>query len=136
MKDVNKIILIGRLGNDPVQRETKNGLAVVHFPLATSRRLADADPKDGDQPKEETQWHRVVVWGKQAEACKQYLDKGQAVFVEGSVRSRQYTNKDGTSRVAFEVHAENVSFLGRKKRLGEAAGEVIQAAESAMEVTA
>ena len=136
MKDVNKIILVGRLGNDPVQRETKNGLAVVHFPLATSRRLAETEAKEGEQTQEETQWHRVVVWGKQAEACKQYLEKGQAVYVEGMVRSRQYTNKEGTSRVAFEVHAENVSFLGRKKRLGEGTGEVIQAAESAMEVMA
>ncbi|MGK5082950.1 single-stranded DNA-binding protein [Bdellovibrionota bacterium FG-1] len=115
MKDVNKILLIGRLGANPVQRETKNGLAVVHFPLATSRRVAEQGSDAQAVEKEETQWHRVVVWGKQAEACHQYLEKGQAVFVEGMVRTRKYTAKSGEARFVFEVHADHVSFLGRKR---------------------
>jgi single-strand DNA-binding protein len=120
MKDVNKVLLIGRLGNEPVRRETKAGLAVTHFSLATSRKIQKQDSgagatESGMLEKDETQWHKVVVWGKQAEACKQYLEKGQAVFVEGMIRTRKYTNKDGGARYAFEVHAENVSFLGRKR---------------------
>jgi single-strand DNA-binding protein len=115
MKDVNKVILIGRLGKDPVQRETKNGLAVVHFPLATSRRVVEQEAGAEAKERDETQWHKIVVWGKQAEACNQYLVKGQAVFIEGSVRTRKYKNKDGGERFSFEVHAENVSFLGRKR---------------------
>jgi single-strand DNA-binding protein len=110
MKDVNKIILIGRLGADPVQRETQNGTPVVHFPLATSRKLR-AEGEGEAAKTEETQWHRVVAWGKQGEACAQYLKKGQSVFVEGSVKTRKFSGKDGSSKIAFEVHAENVSFL-------------------------
>jgi single-strand DNA-binding protein len=119
MKDVNKIILIGRVGADPIQRETKNGVPVVNFPLATRRRLRGEGPEAevagevAEASGEETQWHRVVVWGREGEVCTQYLRKGQAVYVEGSVRSRKFEAKDGTSRMAFEVHADNVSFLGR-----------------------
>jgi len=113
MKDVNKVLLMGRLGNFPVQRQTKAGLAVVHFSMATSRRLLAQEA--GGEAKEETQWHRVVVWGKQAEACAQYLEKGQAVFVEGMIRTRKYTGKDGVVRYNFEVHADDVIFLGRKR---------------------
>ena len=128
MKDVNKVILVGRLGSDPVQRETKAGLAVVHFPLATSRRLApvetEGEAQGSSSSKDETQWHRVVVWGKQAEACKQYLLKGQAVYIEGMMRTRKYTNKDGTARIAFEVHADEVSFLGSKRKINETSAQV------------
>lgn len=130
MKDLNKIILIGRLGTDPVQRETKSGIPVTHFSLATSRRvervMKEAEPledtSDGESsersarapfPSEETVWHNVVVWGKQAEACTQYLKKGRTVYVEGSIRKRPFIGKDGASRTAFEVHAENVGFLDR-----------------------
>lgn len=132
MKDLNKIILIGRLGTDPVQRETKNGIAVTHFSLATSRsveRVLKATDESGQEPStegaplgessekssrsEETVWHNVVVWGKQAEICSQFLKKGRTVYVEGSIRKRPFIGKDGTSRTAFEVHAENVGFLDR-----------------------
>lgn len=114
MKDVNKIILIGRLGADPVQRETKNGIPVAQFPLATSRRFKQEGDLDGEVTGEETQWHRVYVWGKQSEACAQFLKKGQPVYVEGTVRTRKYEAKDGVERTAFEVHAESVSFLGKR----------------------
>jgi single-strand DNA-binding protein len=100
-------MLIGRLGGDPIQRETQNGNPVVNFSLATSRRVRD----QAENYVDETDWHKVVVWGRQGEACKQYLKKGQPVFVEGSLRSRQYTGKDGAARMAFEVYAESVSFL-------------------------
>ncbi|MCM2322146.1 MAG: single-stranded DNA-binding protein [Oligoflexia bacterium] len=120
MKDVNKVILIGRLGADPVQRETKAGVPVVHFPVATSRRVREGDQEgaggENGFPNEETQWHRVVAWGKQGELCAQYLRKGQTVFVEGSMRSHKYETKTGESRMSFEVHLENVSFLGITKK--------------------
>lgn len=134
MRDVNKIILVGRVGADPIQRETKNGIPVVNFPLATSRRMkpegveGQAAGERGDEAASETQWHRVVVWGRDGENCAQYLRKGQAVFVEGSVRTRKFEAKDGTPRIAFEVHAEHVSFLGRFQGLRLAAdhGEEVE----------
>ena len=117
MKDMNKVILIGRLGADPVLRETKTGAVVVHFPVATSRRVkstepSEEDPKTEERKTEETQWHRIVAWGTQGEACARYLKKGEKVYVEGSVLSRKYEGKDGRERVAFEIVAENVGFLG------------------------
>ncbi len=119
MKDFNKIILLGRLGADPIVRETKTGQSVTHFPLATSRRVASQADASGETAErvEETQWHRVVVWGKQGQACAQYLKKGQSVLVEGSMRSHKYEGKDGKERISLEVYAENVSFLpsGRKR---------------------
>ena len=114
MKDVNKIILIGRLGANPILRETKTGAVVVHFPVATSRRVKSTEPSDDEskQMTDETQWHRIVAWGRQGETCAQYLKKGQKVYVEGSILSRRYEGKDGLERVSFEVIAETVSFLG------------------------
>jgi single-strand DNA-binding protein len=137
MKDVNKVLLIGRLGGDPVRRETKNGLPVTNFSLATSRKIfSQQEGAESVVEREETQWHKVVVWGKQAETCKQYLAKGQAVFIDGSIRTRKYTHKDGGVRYAFEVHAENVSFLGRKRSAGVFAPALEAEAEIAAEVAA
>jgi single-strand DNA-binding protein len=122
MKDLNRIILIGRLGADPIQRETKSGMPVVQFPLATSRRIkgdgGEVDAEGGIRDMtEETVWHRVIAWGRQGEACAQHLRKGQSVYVEGSLRSHKYTGKDNVQRMAFEVHAESVGFLGGSARL-------------------
>lgn len=121
MRDVNKVILIGRLGADPIQRTTKNGNPVVNFSVATSRKLkpisgADEPGGEGRRWEEETQWHQVVVWGKQGEYCAQYLRKGHGVYLEGSLRSRQYEAKDGTQKTVFEVHADDVRFLSRPYR--------------------
>jgi single-strand DNA-binding protein len=127
MSDMNKIILIGRLGADPVHRETKDGLSVVHFSLATSRRTAETSDTTGE-PKKETEWHRVVVWGKQGEICSQYLRKGDQVYVEGSVRTRRYAGKDGTERMAFEVYSESVGFLGLRRKEDLSAAVVNEAA--------
>lgn len=115
MMDVNKVILVGRLGAEPIRRETKKGLPVAQFSLATSRRVRVEGDAEGQPTGEETVWHRVVTWGRQAETCAQYLHKGQAVYVEGSVRSRKYDAKDGTQRTAFEVHADVVNFLGGRQ---------------------
>jgi single-strand DNA-binding protein len=105
---VNKVILVGNLGKDPEVRFTANGRAVARFPVATSERWTDPD---GNR-QERTEWHNVVVWGKQAETCGQYLAKGRQVFVEGSIRSRQYDDKDGNKRYITEIVARDVRFLG------------------------
>jgi single-strand DNA-binding protein len=114
MKDVNKVILVGRLGADPVQRSTKNGTSVIQMSLATSRRIyKEGSGSEGDsQYVDETQWHKVVVWGKQGEACAQYLKKGNTAYVEGFLKTRQYEDKDRVSKISVEVHADTVSFLG------------------------
>lgn len=104
----NKVFLLGNLGKDPEVRFTSNGRAVAKFPVATSERWTD---QDGNK-QERTEWHNVVVWGKQAETCGQYLAKGRQVFVEGSVRTRQYDDKDGNKRYITEIVARDVRFLG------------------------
>jgi single-strand DNA-binding protein len=105
---VNKVILVGNLGKDPEVRFTPSGRAVAHFPVATSEVWNDTN---GDR-KERTEWHNVVVWAKQAEACGQYLAKGRQVYIEGSIRTRQYDDKDHVRRYMTEVIAQRVQFLG------------------------
>jgi single-strand DNA-binding protein len=105
---VNKVLLIGNLGRDPEVRFTPSGRAVANFTLATSEKWNDAD---GNR-KEHTEWHNIVVWGKQAETCGQYLSKGRQVFIEGSIRKREYDDKEGNRRFVTEVIARDVRFLG------------------------
>ncbi|HYD49347.1 MAG TPA: single-stranded DNA-binding protein [Terriglobales bacterium] len=105
---VNRVILIGNLGKDPEVRFTPNGRAVAKFPVATSEKWND---QEGNK-QERTEWHNVVVWGKQAETCGQYLAKGQQVFIDGAIRSRQYDDKDGNKRYITEIIARDVRFLG------------------------
>jgi single-strand DNA-binding protein len=105
---LNRVMLIGNLGKDPEVRFTGSGRAVARFPLATSEVWNDQD----GQRQERTEWHNIVVWGKQAETCGQYLAKGRQVFVEGSIRTRQYDDKDGNRRYITEVIAQRVQFLG------------------------
>ena len=114
---VNKVILVGNLGRDPEVRFTPNGRALAKFSLATTERWTD---QDGNK-QERTEWHNVVVWGKQAETCGQYLSKGRQVFVEGSIRSRQYDDKDGNKRYITEIVARDVRFLGGGRAPQEAA---------------
>ena len=118
MIDVNKVILVGRLGADPVRRTTKTGLSVTNFSIATSyrRMQKDAVMEDGEIPMvDQTQWHRVVAWGKLGEYCARTLKKGSPVYVEGTFRSHTY-NKDGIERMSFEVHSETISMIDREKR--------------------
>ena len=105
---VNKVLLIGNLGKDPEVRFTGGGQAVARFPVATSEVWNDRE----GQRQERTEWHNVVVWGKQAETCGQYLQKGRQVYIEGSIRTRQYDDKDGNKRYITEIIAQNVRFLG------------------------
>jgi single-strand DNA-binding protein len=105
---LNKVLIIGNLGKDPEVRFTPGGRAVARFPVATSEVWSDQE----GQRQERTEWHNVVVWGKQAETCGQYLSKGRQVFLEGSIRSRQYDDKDGNKRYITEIVARDVRFLG------------------------
>ena len=105
---VNKVILNGRLGQDPEVRYTGNGGAVANFSLASSESWLD---KSG-QKQERTEWHRIVAWGKLGEICGQYLAKGRQAFIEGRLQTRDWTDKDGNKRYTTEIVAQNVQFLG------------------------
>jgi len=109
MSGINKVILVGRLGNDPEIRYTQQGVAVTNFNIATSETWLD---KAGAK-QERTEWHRIVVWGKMAETCSQYLAKGRQVYVEGRLQTRQWEDKDGAKRYTTEVVASTVQFLDR-----------------------
>ncbi|NDD92582.1 single-stranded DNA-binding protein [bacterium] len=112
MRDVNKVLLMGRLGADPISKETPTGVALTRFSLATSVRRKEAGENSEDSgPKESTVWHRVVAWGREGEVCARFLKKGAAVFVEGRIRPNRYVNKDGQKCSDWEVHADRVSFL-------------------------
>ena len=104
----NKVMLIGNLGKDPEVRFTANGRAMARFSLATSEVWTDAE----GHRQERTEWHNIVVWGKQGETCGQYLAKGRQVFVEGSIRNRSYDDKSGNKRYVTEIVAQRVRFLG------------------------
>lgn len=105
---VNKVILVGRLGQNPEVRYTAGGTAVANFSVATNESWMD---KSG-QKQERTEWHRVVVWGKLAELCNQYLTKGREVFVEGRLQTRDWQDKNGQARQTTEIQAQTVQFLG------------------------
>lgn len=115
---VNKAILVGNLGKDPEIRFTGTGRAVCKFPLATTTSWND---NDGNK-QERTEWHNIIVWGKQGENCGKFLSKGRQVFVEGEIRSRSYDDKDGNKRYITEIIAMNVRFLGGGAGGGRGAG--------------
>lgn len=108
MASINKVILIGNLGNDPEIRSLPSGQAVANFNIATTERWTG---KDGN-PGEKTEWHRIVVFGKQAENCKEYLKKGRQVYVEGRLQTREWDDKEGQKRKTTEIVANTVQFLG------------------------
>jgi single-strand DNA-binding protein len=115
MASVNRVILIGNLGRDPELRYTQSGSAVANFTLATNERWRD---KDGNN-QERTEWHRIVVWGRTAENCAQYLQKGRSVYVEGRLQTREWEDKDGNKRNTTEINALNVQFLGGRGGPGD-----------------
>lgn len=107
---VNKVILVGRLGRDPETRYTSGGQAVCNFSMATDETFKD---RSGERQKR-TEWHKIVVWGKQAEIAQQYLKKGSMLFLEGRIQSREWTDKEGNKRTAFEIVCTNFRMLGGK----------------------
>ena len=107
---VNKAILIGRLGKDPELRYTPGGRAVVQFPLATSERWTDQE----GQKKESTTWHNIVAWGRQAEVLKEYLSKGQQLYLEGRIDNRSYEDREGNKRYISEIVVQQFQFIGSR----------------------
>ena len=108
---VNKVILVGNLGRDPEVRYTQGGTPVANFPIATSERWTD---QSSGEKKEKTEWHRLVVFGKQAEIAGEYLRKGRQIFVEGSLQTREWTDRDGNKRYTTEVRVQNFQMLGSR----------------------
>jgi single-strand DNA-binding protein len=111
---VNRAILVGRLGRDPETRYTSAGQAVCNFTLATDETYKD---RNGERQKR-TEWHRVVVWGKQAEIAQQYLHKGSLIFVEGRIQTRQWDDREGQKRTTVEIVASNFRMLGGRGESG------------------
>jgi single-strand DNA-binding protein len=109
MSDMNKIFVLGRLGADPVSRETKTGTKMVTFRVATSRKFRDKS--------EHTEWFSVTSWGRDAERCLTYLSKGRSVLVEGSLQTRKYLGRDGVERMSLDVRADEVIFLSGGRTL-------------------
>ena len=109
MASLNKITLIGNVGSDPEMRYTPNGKAVTSFRMATNHRYTTPD----GESREETDWFRVSVWGKQAEQCNQFLSKGRQVYVEGRLHARNWEGQVGQMRTSLDVTADRVLFLGR-----------------------
>lgn len=105
---VNKVILVGRLGADPELKTLGSGQNVANFNLATSENWVDRD----GQKQEKTEWHRIVVWGKLAEVCRNHLSKGRQVYVEGRLQTRSWEDQQGQKRYTTEVNANTVQFLG------------------------
>lgn len=104
---VNKVLLIGRLGADPVTEYTQSKQQYCRFSLATTERRA---AKEGGLPSEQTEWHNIVAWDKTAEQCARYLSKGRRVYIEGKIRTRNW-EKDGQRHYKTEIVANNVQFL-------------------------
>jgi single-strand DNA-binding protein len=105
---VNKVILVGRLGRDPETRYTGGGQAVANFSVATDETYKD---RNGERQKR-TEWHRITVWGKQAEIAQQYLKKGSLVFIEGRIQTREWQDKEGQKRTSYDIIANNFRMLG------------------------
>ena len=105
---LNKVILIGRLGQEPTIRYMPNGEAVCNFSVATSEKYTD---KNG-QRQEATEWHNVTMYRKLAEIAGQYLKQGSQVYIEGKIKSRKYTDKNGVERTAYDIIANELKMLG------------------------
>jgi len=110
MAGINKAILVGNLGQDPEIRYTPSGLAVANFSLATSESFKG---KDG-QRETKTEWHKIVAFGKLAEICGEYLNKGKQIYIEGRIQTRQWEDKDGNKRYTTEIVANQMQMLGTK----------------------
>ena len=120
MASVNKVILLGNLGRDPETRYTTGGDAVTNLNIATSEQWKD---KSGEK-QERTEWHRVVLFGRQAEIAGEYLKKGRSVYIEGRLQTRKYTDKDGVEKYSTEIVADRMQLLGGRDAGGATGGDV------------
>ncbi|MDY7002224.1 MAG: single-stranded DNA-binding protein [Thermodesulfobacteriota bacterium] len=112
---LNKVMLIGRLGRDPELRYTQSGSPVANFSMATDESYTDRDGNRVDR----AEWHKVVVWSRQAEAVSNYLRKGSLVYVEGRIQTNKWEDRDGQTRYTTEIRADRVQFLDPKSRDAE-----------------
>ncbi|HEY9193273.1 MAG TPA: single-stranded DNA-binding protein [Methyloversatilis sp.] len=120
MASVNKVILVGNLGKDPETRYAPNGDAICNITVATTDSWKD---KATGEKKEQTEWHRVVFFNRLAEIAGQYLRKGSAVYVEGSLRTRKWQDKEGQDRYTTEIRADQMQMLGSRQGAGGGGGE-------------
>lgn len=116
MAGVNKVILVGNLGADPELRYAPSGMAIANFRIATTETWKD---KNGAK-QDKTEWHRIVAFGKLAEICGEYLNKGKQIYVEGKIQTRQWEDKDGNKRYTTEVVAQTMQMLGPAGEKGAA----------------
>lgn len=123
---VNKVILVGHLGQNPELRYTPSGMAVANFSLATNEYWTDKSGKK----QERTEWHRIVVWGKQAEHCSQYLAKGRQAYIEGRLQTRKWQDKNSQTKYTTEIHAQTIQFLGQGSSPGQNDEKRLQSQES------
>ncbi len=127
MASVNKVILVGNLGADPETRALPSGDAITNIRVATTDRWKD---KASGEMKEATEWHRVVFFGRLAEIASQYLRKGSQVYIEGSLRTRKWQDKDGQDRYTTEIRADTMQMLGSRGGAVESAPRDFEAAEA------
>jgi single-strand DNA-binding protein len=118
MASLNKVQIIGNLGNDPETKFTQSGTAVTNISIATTRKFKDRD----DQVQEETEWHRVTFWGKLAEIAGEYLRKGASVYVEGRLKTEKWTDQNGVDRYTTKIIADEMVMLGGR-RDGDSGGQ-------------
>jgi single-strand DNA-binding protein len=111
---MNKLIVIGNLGRDPEMTYAPSGQAVTKFSIASNRKYNNA----AGEPREETEWFNCSAWGKLAETCNQFLTKGQQVYVEGRLRSRQFQTQGGETRTSLDVTVQEIQFLGQRTLTG------------------
>jgi single-strand DNA-binding protein len=116
MASVNKVILVGNLGRDPEVRTFPNGDRVANVTIATTANWKD---KQSNEMREATEWHRIVFNGRLAEIVEQYLRKGAQIYVEGSLRTRKWTDKDGIEKYTTEIRADQMQMLGSRQGMGE-----------------
>ena len=119
MASVNKVILIGNLGRDPEVRYTPSGSAVCNVTLATTRNWKS---KESGEKVEETEWHRVVFYDRLAEIAGEYLKKGRSIYVEGRLKTRKWTDKDGAEKYTTEIIAQEMNMLGSREGMGGGSG--------------
>ena len=118
-RGLNKVLLIGRLGQDPEMRYTPSGKPLTKFQLAVNRSWTTAD----GEKKTETEWFNIVAWGKLAEICNQYLNKGQQVYIDGRLHTRYWQDDEGGNHTAVEVIAQEMIMLGSRSDEGDTDGE-------------
>src|ERR1043165_1299059 len=119
-KSINKVILVGRLGRDPELKYTASGTPFCRFSMATDDSWTD---KGSGERSERTEWHNIVVWDKLAEICNNYLTKGKMVYIEGSLQTREWDDKEGVKRKTTEIRANDMVMLGGGRDGGGGGGE-------------